>query len=129
VDALRRRNLNLPGGAIKMGRGEFNVRTEAEYLTVEDILQTVLKGDGAGGYVYVRDVATVADTFEDRTSLARFNGEPSVNITVKKDRVSNAIHVVEDVGRVMGEFEARLPAGISMVVVEDSSVEIRDRLA
>lgn len=127
-NALRRRNLNLPGGTIKMGRGEFNVRTEAEFGDLDAMLGTVVKEDGQHGYVYVRDIATVIDTFEDRQSLARYNGDPSINITVKKDKKSNAIEVVKNVRTVLAEFEQRLPAGLHFEVVDDSSVEIKDRL-
>lgn len=126
--AVRRRNLNLPGGLIRMGRGEFVVRTEAEYHNLEEILDTVINESEEGGFVFLRDVATVANTFEERKTLARLDGESSINLVVKKDKKSNALTVVEEVRKVAAEFEARLPAGLSMKLVDDSSVEIRDRL-
>lgn len=127
--ALRRRNLNLPGGGIKMGRSEFVVRTEAEFVNLEQILNTIIKDDGAKHYVYLRDVAEVRDTFEDRQTLARLDGENSINITVKKDDRSNALDVTEDVRAVLADFEKRMPAGLHYRIVEDASEEIRDRLS
>ncbi len=125
---LRQRNLNLPGGAIRMGRGEFSVRTEAEFRTLEDILETVIIQDGEHGYVRVRDVATVADTFEDRRSLARLDGAPSVNMIIRKDKKSDAIKLVGRIREVVRRFEDRLPAGLSLRFVNDASREVRGRL-
>lgn len=127
--ALRARNLNLPGGLIRMGRGEFVVRTEAEFRNVEEILETVIFRDPNGGYVYLRDVAKVRDTFEDPVSLARLDGADAVLLTVKKSKESNAIEVVDRVRAVVESYQDRLPAGLDMRIVADSSIEIRERLA
>ena len=126
--AIRQRNLNLPGGVIKMGRGEFNIRTEAEYKSIDQILETVLRDEGRDGRVYLRDVATVTDTFEERRSLGRLDGESSINLTVKKDKRSNAIEVVRMVRELVAEAVPLLPAGLSIRIVNDSSIEITDRL-
>lgn len=128
ASALRGRNLNLPGGLIRMGRGEFVVRTEAEFKTLEEILDTVIVENDEGGFVYLRDVANVRDTFEDPVSLARLDGEDAVLLTVKKNKESNAIEVVDRVRQKVKEFEPFLPAGLDMRIVADSSIEIRERL-
>jgi multidrug efflux pump len=125
--ALRARNLNLPGGLVKMGRAEFVVRTEAQFRNVGEILDTVIRQDAAGGYVYLRDVATVRDTFQDPVTRARLDGEDAVFLTVKKDKKSNAIEVVRRVREVAAAAEARMPAGLAIRIVDDSSIEIRDR--
>jgi len=128
ADALRRRNLNLPGGLIRMERGEFSVRTEAEYENVEQIRRTILRGNTRDGYVYLEDIATVRDTFEERITLARLDGKPAVNLTVTKTRSSNAIDVVESIKETVAEFEQHLPAGLFLVTTDDSSIEIKQRL-
>ncbi len=125
--ALARRNLNLQGGNIRMGRGEFAVRTEAEFQNLEQIRGTILRED-ENGYVYVRDVATVRDTFEERRSLARLDGQPSVNLIINKDRSSNTLTLIDDIKAKVEEFEGRLPAGTYIRIVDDSSIEIRNRL-
>ena len=86
--ALQRRNLNLPGGLIRLDRAEFAVRTEAEFRDLDQIRDTVVRqtvaDDGTPGFVRIADVATVRDTFEDRRSLARLDGAESVNLIVTK---------------------------------------------
>lgn len=125
--ALRRRNLNLSGGLIRMERGEFSVRTEAEFQNLDQIRETVLEED-ENGYVYLRDIARVSDTFEERRSLARLDGQPSVNMTITKDDKSDAISLVETIREVVAAYESRLPAGTYTRIVDDSSIEIKSRL-
>ena len=127
--ALGRRNLNLQGGMIRMPRGEFAVRTEAEYRDLEDIKNTIVReGQAGSGYVYVHDIARVRDTFEDRRTLARLDGSPSINLVITKDRESNTVTLVERIRELVDEFAPRMPAGMSMKVVDDASIEVRSRL-
>ncbi len=125
--ALQRRNLNLPGGSIRMERGAFTVRTEAEYQNLDQIRDTILVEDQSG-YVYVRDIGRVTDTFEDRRSLARLDGRPSVNLVVTKDKYSHTLALVDRIQEIVADFQRRAPAGISMKLVDDASIEIRSRL-
>ncbi|MEM1246283.1 MAG: efflux RND transporter permease subunit [Acidobacteriota bacterium] len=126
-DALARRNLNLPGGNIKLQRGEFTVRTEAEFKDLDQIRNTIVKEDD-NGYVYLRDVARVTDTFEDRRSLARLDGQPSVTLVINKDRTSNTITLVQEIRDTVDRFEERLPAGMYTRIVDDTSIEVKSRL-
>lgn len=151
--ALSQRNLNLPGGKLKLDSGEFTVRTEAEFRDVREIENTILvesraNGPGTSGgttggsrnttsptssvetsYVYLRDIATVKDTFEEASSIARLDGERSVTLTISKLKSANALDVVDDIKTLTAEFEGRLPAGSRFRLVDDTSVEIEERLS
>lgn len=127
--ALGKRNLNLPGGLIRMDRGEFSVRTEAEFQNVEQIRETILLGDRDQGYVFVRDVAEVSDRWEEQNSLARLNGAPAATLTVTKGEGVNALDLVKQIKAKIAEFEPRLPAGSRMHITDDISIEIRSRLS
>ncbi len=126
--ALRDRNLNLPGGLIRLDRGEFAVRTEAEFTNLDEIFETILLEDRDGGYVRVRDLATVRDTFAETSALARLNGHPSLNITIKKSPDSNALDISTAVRATLDAYESRLPAGSQLVVLKDTSIDIGNRL-
>jgi multidrug efflux pump subunit AcrB len=128
ADTLGRRNLNLPGGLIRMERSEFSVRTEAEYENVDQIRKTILRGSSQDGFVYLSDVAEITDTFAERVSLARLDGEPAVSLIVAKTRDSNAIKVVEDIRRTVAEMEPFMPAGLRMTLTDDAAIEIKKRL-
>ena len=156
--ALSQRNLNLPGGKIELDRGEFTVRTEAEFRDLQDIENTILvesrargfrsglpgasasSGPGLAGsatptdaqetsFVYLRDIAAVTDTFEEASSIARLDGERAVSVTVTKLESANAIEVVDDVKQLVDEWRGQLPAGSRFRIVGDTSIEIEERLS
>ena len=56
---IRRQNQNLPAGTFQDEIGEATLRATGDYTSVEQILDTVLRDEGAGTRVRVRDVAQV----------------------------------------------------------------------
>ncbi|MEE2775945.1 MAG: efflux RND transporter permease subunit [Acidobacteriota bacterium] len=126
--ALGNRNLNLPGGLIRLDRGEYSIRTEAEFRDLQEILSTIVLQDPDGGFIYVRDLATVRDTFAERMTLARLDGHPSINLNIKKDPAYDAADVAAEIRRRVDGARDRLPAGADLQVVNDSSIEIDKRL-
>ena len=58
----------------------------------------------------------------------RINGQPSINLNIKKDTKSDAIKIVKEVRALVADWEPRLPAGSQILVVNDSSIQISRRL-
>lgn len=128
TEAIRVRNLNLPAGYIRAGGNEFTVRTEAEFKNVDDLLETILKEDPDHGLVHLRDVATAKETFEERQTLSRLNGHPTINLLIRKDKHSNAIELAEKVRELVDEMRPSAPSGIEIELIEDRSQEIGHQL-
>lgn len=128
ADAIGRRSVNLPGGTLRMGESEVTVRTQAEFGEIGEIGDTVVREDPAGGHVYLRDVATFRDAFEERNTLARLDGAPSVTMLVKKDKKSNAIELVGRIRELVTKMGALAPAGVRLSFVDDRSIEIKDQI-
>jgi multidrug efflux pump subunit AcrB len=70
--SLRNKNLDVPAGTLGPGREEFLVRTMGEAETLTQIERVILRSGAAGGHVYLRDVASARDTFEEATRMAGF---------------------------------------------------------
>ena len=60
-----------------------------------------------GRVIYFKDVARIVDTFEDRTSFSRIDGEQSVTLSIKKRTGANIIQVAD---RVMAINDGKLLA-------------------
>ncbi|MCK4340743.1 MAG: efflux RND transporter permease subunit [Phycisphaerae bacterium] len=115
TDAIRRTNLDLPGGQLKTVEQNVALRTLGETDEVERIADTILisgttagaqaatisrpgmglsAGDStAGRIVRVRDVGRVIDGFEDSDMRGRFNGQRGVNLTIYKTGDQDAIEI------------------------------------
>jgi len=128
MDSLARQNLDLAAGTLKTRQAEMLVRTVGKFRAVDEIENVILKSDETGRNVYVRDVATVRDTFEEERTRARTNGEKAVNLEVRKKASGNSIVIARKVRRTLDEFKARLPQGVTGAVTLDSSKWIRNRL-
>ena len=129
MQAIRAKNLDLPAGDLKMGRWEYKVRTVGEIEAVEEIKKVIVRASPIGRHVRVRDLAEVRDTFEEPEVLSRFNGEPSVTLTVSKKKQGNSIEIIDEIRALAERYRReRLPVGASIAVINDSSVQIREFL-
>ncbi len=114
ADALAADNLDLPGGQMTRRGQTVSLRTKGEFVSVEDIRDVILRSTG-GSTVRVRDVATVVDGFEDRTSTTRLDGADAVSFSVRKQSGANTAAIaarVRDtlarVGPAFPQFQVRL---------------------
>ncbi len=97
ADAIRRSNLDLPGGEVETVEQNVAVRTLGETDEVARIENTIIRTQPGGSVVRVRDVGTVIDAFEDSDTRGRFNGKPAVDVIVYKTGDQDAIEIAESV--------------------------------
>jgi multidrug efflux pump len=128
VTAVQRENLTVPGGDVDIGRLNYLVRIPAEIADPRELESFVVKVRG-GVPVYVRDVASVVYGFQDETTRARLDLQPSVTITVEKRTGANIIAVADAVKAEIARRQATLPAGVAITVVADQSKDIRSMVA
>ena len=125
IDAIRVENLNIPGGSVVDGQLELLVRTPGDFDSLEDIGNVIVANRGTP--IYLRDVATVVDGFEDRSKITRLNGEESIVISLRKESGTNTTEVAGRIRSVMDEIAAQNPdldvaiAGDESVIVQDSA--------
>ncbi|MBI5095889.1 MAG: efflux RND transporter permease subunit [Candidatus Hydrogenedentes bacterium] len=124
----RLENVNTPGGALDLGEAKFLMRTPGEFTTPDELTGLVVK-QGESGVVYLRDIATVKDGFEDLTSKSRLNGKPSIVLAVSKRAGENIIVIADKVKELVAEARAKLPPGMDLVVTTDQSTMIRDMVS
>jgi hydrophobic/amphiphilic exporter-1 (mainly G- bacteria), HAE1 family len=123
VSALRSENQNTPLGEIFQGDSTFLVRSQGQFQSIEDIKNiVVLTREGVP--VYLRDLAEVSDTTEQRRSFLRINGRPGVQIQVQKQSGKNTVAVADDVRAEVNRVNREVP-GIKMTITQDNSVFIQ----
>jgi hydrophobic/amphiphilic exporter-1 (mainly G- bacteria), HAE1 family len=107
--ALNAANASSPSGTIRMGRFRYPLRTLGEFVSVEQIGDVVVGGQG-GQQVRLRDVATVIDGFRERESIAGFNGTEGVGLLVFKESGANTVRVTRDVEKVLDQLRKEYPS-------------------
>jgi hydrophobic/amphiphilic exporter-1 (mainly G- bacteria), HAE1 family len=128
-DALRRENIEAPGGRMITGLQELGLRTLGRVTSAEQFGEIVI-GTHSGTPVRVRDVAQVEDgASELRTWSAFFRkgvpGEDVVTVQILRQSGANTVRVAEDVRKQLDILQTQLPPGVHLQVIHDISEFIR----
>jgi hydrophobic/amphiphilic exporter-1 (mainly G- bacteria), HAE1 family len=122
VNAIRTENQNTPLGEIYQGNSTFLVRSQGQFQNIDDIRNIVVL-TRQGVPVYMRDIADVEDSTEQRRSFMRINGKPGVQIAIQKQSGKNTVAVAEAVREEMERVNNEVD-GIHMLVTQDTSLFI-----
>ncbi|MSO62276.1 MAG: efflux RND transporter permease subunit [Acidobacteria bacterium] len=119
VQILRTENQNIPLGEINDADRTLLLRSPGQFTNIEEIRNLVVL-TRAGVPVYLRDIADVRDTTEDRRSFMRINGTPGIRMQVTKQSGTNTIQIAEGVKREIEKINANVD-GITLQVLDDQS--------
>jgi HAE1 family hydrophobic/amphiphilic exporter-1 len=128
TQALRRENVERPAGYTQDARREDNLRVMGEENTAEGFGRILLAGRGHE-QILLKDVAVVEDGLEDRRSMSRFIGMPTVGLGVMRANGGNVVDVCRKVKEAIPEMRKILPPGLSIGVSTDYSLFIIDDIA
>jgi HAE1 family hydrophobic/amphiphilic exporter-1 len=118
--ALVQSHLSSPGGTVFQGPTQFGLRASA-LLTEVNQFNTIVVNSGPSGNVYLKDVARVEDTYATQRSIQRFNGRPSVGLSIIQQSGANTVQTVELVREELGRLGRTLPRGVVFNVTNDTS--------
>ncbi len=124
ADAVRAENLSLPGGTIDDAGKSFSVRVPGEFKEVKPLEDIVVKIQD-GKAIYLRDVATVDYSFEDRKTYSRLNNKEVVSLAVRKRAGENLLRIAGEVKELVNEEGQALPSGINLAISNDQSINIQ----
>ena len=126
IQALGRDNVTLPGGNVKDGLSDLYVRSVGEFLTVEDIQQTVITTvDGAP--IRVGDVANVQQGFRDIWRYIEIDEQPSIQFRISKQTGANTVAVSRAIHQEVERIN-RLRSDLELVVISDESTFIQSSI-
>ncbi|MBQ8526533.1 MAG: efflux RND transporter permease subunit [Clostridia bacterium] len=104
--AISAQNINLPAGTIENKGKELTLRAVGKFSSVEEINTIPLMTD-AGQIVYLRDVASVSDTYSEQSTIARLNGEDSLSISISAESDANTVDVVNAIITTLDSIKAQ----------------------
>lgn len=128
VMRLRAANLNVPAGHYDEGTKEVSVRTVGDFVSVDQIRETIVATAADGSAVKLRDVARVEDAFADKTVLIRSNGTETVSFEILKQSGKNTIEVADGVKKRLETLHKDFPRGIQTAEILDTSRFIRENV-
>ncbi len=120
VGSVAAQNQNLPAGTIEGIGKKMNVRTINKFNDIYDI-EAVPVTLPNGQVIYIRDIATVYDTYSDTSTYSRTNGEESISISVTQESDANTVDVVNAVLETLSELEEEYPKFNYITIFEQGS--------
>lgn len=124
VDAVRNENQALPVGSVRSLEQDRVVQVDARMERPEDFGKIIIMRKG-GAPIRVEQVATVSDGAQEIDSLALFNGQRTLLLSVQKAQDENTIQVVDGLTRAIAEIQPQLPPGVRLEPIADASRPIR----
>ena len=129
ADAVRRSSLDLPGGSVRTQGGEILLRTIGQAYRGEDYEDLVLWTRPDGSRLRIGDVATVVDGFAETDQFARFDGTPTMMVSVYRSGDQSALEIAALVRDYIDEAQGRIPESISLTIWQDSAQMLSERLS
>ncbi len=128
VSALSSGGRNTPIGKTMNSTQELSYRTLAEYKTMKDIEDTVLRVADINFPVTVGRLGKITDSLRDETSRTRLNGKKAIVFNVYRQSGANSVRVADQIKKRLENINKNLAdQGIkaNLKVVNDSSRRIR----
>ncbi len=116
-------NRNTPSGSIDIGSDTYTLRIKKEFQDPSELLDVVL-GSYNGGTIYLRDVARITDTVEEKSQESYTNGTRGAQIIIQKQSGYNTVEVIRQVKATLANLERNLPADVKITTVVDNSRNI-----
>ena len=116
-------NKNIPGGNFDIGSETYALRVEGEFDDSRQLADIVV-GTHNGANVFLRDVARIVDTVEERAQETYNNGVQGAMIVVQKQSGANSVEISRKVEEALPRLQKNLPSDVKLGVIVDTSDNI-----
>lgn len=119
-EAVRRQNIEIPGGRITWQGREQGVRTMGRIEKVDEFNELII-ADYKGAPIRLRDVGSVRDGEEEPRTLSRLDNSSAVSLLIRKQSGTNTVEVTDRVKEKLEGIKESLPKDINIEIVKDQS--------
>ena len=123
--AIQRENMDISGGLLEVGNMKRTLQLKGQLKTANDIANIIVRNT-TGAPIYLKDIATIADTTKERESFARLDGKNVVTLNIIKRSGENLIETSDGVKKIVEEGKGTIyPTNLKAVVSGDQSIKTR----
>ena len=126
-DALKRQNVEIPGGRIESSMREFTVLSETDLRTPDQFNDLIIREEN--GYpVRLSDVGRAEIGSQDDRNIVRVNGNSAVGLGVVKQSTANTLAVALAIRNELPKINASMPEGLKLKIAFDSALFIEESI-
>ncbi len=123
--AIQRENMDISGGLLEVGNMKRSLQIKGQLKTAGDIANIIVRNT-SGAPIYLKDIATIADTTKERESFARLDGKNVVTLNIIKRSGENLIETSDGVKKMVEEGKGSIyPSNLKAVISGDQSIKTR----
>src|SRR5574343_1434950 len=124
VAAVRSENQDLPLGAVRSPTREWVVQVDARMQRPQDFERIIVARKGSTP-IRLGQIARVQDGAQELDTLALYNGQRTLLVSVQKSQDENTIAVIDGLTRAVADLNRQLPAGVRLEPITDGARPIR----
>ena len=121
-------SVDLPSGIVPAGTNK-QIRSLGRARSVEDLSQVEVIAREDGAKVYLGDIATISDQFNERDTVAFRAGYPAIELQVRRAPTSDALEQAAILDTFMDELRPTLPPTLVVEHYDDAAELIEDRIS
>ena len=114
-------------GVVKKEEQEYIFKVTDPIFDLRDLKETTVAYRG-NNPIKVKDVAIVEQTYGDLNYIHRINGQPTINLTVRKEPGSSTPKVAKDAKEKLESLKKELPKDLVFRTIDDESADIQNSL-
>ncbi|MBI5047946.1 MAG: efflux RND transporter permease subunit, partial [Deltaproteobacteria bacterium] len=119
-EAIKRQNIEIPGGRVTWKGREEGIRTMGRIERIEEFNNLII-ADYKGAPLSLKDIGYVIDGEEEARTLSRLDGNNAVSLFVRKQSGTNTVEVTDRVKEKLKAIKEILPKDINIETVKDQS--------
>ena len=123
ISSIIEPRIEHPGGNFDIGSETYALRVEGEFDDSRQLADVVV-GTHNGANVFLRDVARIVDTVEERAQETYNNGVQGAMIVVQKQSGANSVEISKKVADALPRLQKNLPSDVKIGVIVDTSDNI-----
>ena len=120
-------NRNIPGGNFDIGSDTYSLRVQGEFISPEQMSEIVV-GSYGGKNIYLKDVARIDDSLEERAQQTHTDGIKGAMIVIQKQSGANSVEISDKVLKMIPSLQKRLPSDVKLDIIVDTSENIRNTI-
>ena len=127
IQMIKASDFTYPAGSTYYGKQKLSLSVSEDYSTIEKLKNLPLL-TGTGNTLYLRDLATVSESLEEKSSIGRYNGEDTIGLSLSKTQTESDIAMSRDVKETIKDLEAQNP-NLSIHIIQDNADSIKSSLS
>ncbi len=129
IQALRQRNIIESSGHFEADRTKIPLHTTGLFTAEDEIGNVLVDVSRTGQPVYIRDFAKVERRYQDPAFVVRYDGEPSLMLSVEMQKGKNIVELGDRIEEAFTRLRTLLPPDVKIDLIANQPAVVKERIA